>query len=339
MTNQATQAPGFGIEIECFLPDGRTGIQAANALAAAGIPCFFESYNHRTAPHWKVVTDGSLGDYTRGIEFVSPVLYGADGLAQVEKVCTALKAFGCTVNKKCGLHVHVGVRGAPLAFFKNLAKLYATYEPVIDGMMPNSRRASHNMFCRSMTALNPRTLETADSFDAVLRAVNGVGHESRYFKLNLSAYRRHSTVEFRQHSGTLEGDKAIKWTALCLKMVATAMKADCAITATSSRNRARAGSKSRLIGDMMMRPEGVTAREAMTAAGWPSVSLPQQAGICGLAYTTQRTGREVRYFAVTAQTGNDINVDTYATLIDATADEKAYMHERTRTLAGRSLAA
>lgn len=327
---------GFGIEIECYLPEGTTAAQAAAALAQRGIPCNAETYNHMARANWKVVTDGSLGDYSRGVEFVSPILRGENGLKQVETVCKALTDFGCTVNKKCGLHVHVGVANAALGFFKNLTKLYALYEPIIDAMMPASRRASANMFCRSMTAANMARIESANDLDSLINTISGRGGESRYFKLNLTAYRRHRTVEFRQHSGTLDAIKATKWAILCLKMVAAAQRADFSIsTAAPTQNRARAGSKSHQIGEMMMRREGVTAREVMAATGWPSVSLPQQAGICGLQFTTQRTGREVRYFAVAAQASrNEISITGFAAMIEANDDERNYIAQRTTDLSG-----
>lgn len=56
-------------------------------------------------------------------------------------------------------------------------------------------------------------------------------------------------------------------------------------------------SKDHQIGEMLLRPEGVTRTEVLQATGWPSVSIPQQAGICGIEIVSQRSGREVRYWA------------------------------------------
>lgn len=329
----------FGVEIECYLPEGATQHQAAAAVThRINAPCVVEGYNHQVRNHWKVVTDGSLGDVSRGIEFVSPILCGEAGLDQVEKVCKALTDFGCTVSRKCGLHVHVGVGAAPLGFFKNLVKLYSAFEPAIDSLMPASRRASANMFCRSMTAASSRTIDAATSFDGVLHAVSGTIHgERRYFKLNLAAYARHRTVEFRQHSGTLDGNKARKWTVLCLRMVAAAKRSDLGLSSTGTvRNAARPGSKAHRVGEMMLRAEGVTGREVCAALNWPSVSMPQQAAICGLAFTTQRTGREVRYFArlPAAAPAVQVSVAGLAALVGSSDDERAYMLQRASDLAG-----
>jgi hypothetical protein len=336
-------ASTFGVEIECYLPEGTNAQQAASAvnyrLSQLSGSCRAESYNHITRTWWKVVADGSLGDYTRGVEFVSPPLIGEAGLKQVEAVCKALTDLNCIVNKKCGLHVHVGVGANPdIDFLKNLVKLYSRFEAVIDQLMPVSRRASNNMFCRSMTSVAVAALDRAMGVEQVIAAAQGSRHsESRYYKLNLTAYRKHKTVEFRQHSGTLDAQKAVMWTVLCLRMVAAARSPLPALGSAPATNRARVGSKAHVIGQMLLRPEGVTGREICTALNWPSVSIPAQAKAAGLTFTTQRTGREVRYFAVT-QTAQTAVVPTtiqgFAQVIDASSEEVAYMTQRVSDLGG-----
>ena len=324
----------FGIEIECYLPEGGTAAGAAAAVTARlGSLCAAENYNHYTQPHWKIVTDGSLGDYARGIELVSPILTGEAGLDATERAMEALTDYGCTVSKKCGLHVHVGAAGSPLGFFKNLLKLYAGYEPTIDRFMPASRRASANMYCRSVTNIAPAKIDAATDFQGLLRLMSTQG-EARYHKLNLAAYRRHQTVEFRQHSGTLDGTKARRWTTLCLRMVEAA-KEGRTVNAGAARNKARAGSKSFLVGEMMLRASGVTGAEAQAATGWPSISLPQQARNCGLTYTTQRTGREVRYFAqATGPAATPLTLDGLFEMIGCEAADQDYFRTRTANLSG-----
>lgn len=333
---------GFGVELECYLPEGRTMQQAARAVSdRIGQPVNAEAYNHHRRPTWKAVTDASLGNL-RGVEFVSPVLRGEAGLTQLEQVCDALTDFGCTVNRSCGYHVHVGVENASVAFWRDIAKLYAIYEPVIDGFMPPSRRASSNMYCRSMTSASIPAIEAATDREGVARAATGLRvltNESRYYKLNLVAYSRHRTVEFRQHSGTLDARKTRMWTTLCLRMVDASKRGIAFETtqATAPINSAKPGSKAYQIGQMLLRPEGVTRTEIMTAMQWPSVSIPQQAAICGIEFTTQKTGREVRYFARTAQAAAPqmtITVDGLCDLIGANDNEREYFKTRTRNLSG-----
>jgi len=340
MTTTHLDGATFGVEFECYLPDGASQQACAAAVSQRlGAPCIVETYNHQLRGHWKIVTDGSLGDYSRGIEIVSPVLNGEAGLSAVYAVAEALSDFGCTVSKKCGFHVHVGARNAPLTFFKSLVKFYGAFEKVIDAMMPVSRRANSNLYCRSMTSANANTVDRATSLDGVIAAYHGSANvnEARYYKLNLNAHRRHGTVEFRQHSATLSGTKSRNWVVLCLKMVDAAKRNPVAATTTARAvNKARPNSKMFLAGEMMMRPEGATRGQVCAAVGWPSVSMPAVAEACGLQFTTQRIGREVYYFAVVASAApqTDVSIAGFANLIGATESERQYIEQRTNDLRG-----
>jgi hypothetical protein len=349
----------FGVEFECYLPESSSQSAVARAvsqrLQARGFDrgCMAENYNHITRTDWKVVADGSLGDYSRGIELVSPVLMGEAGLREVAAVAEALSDFGCTVNRKCGFHVHVGaaINGAAVSldFLKNAVRIYAAFEPVIDAMMPASRRAQNNAYCRSLESLNGnrRALERAANVDEIRTCIAGrFSNESRYFKLNLDALRRHRTIEFRQHSGTLDATKSTRWVSICLKMAFAARKADVQIGTVAAEvpravNRARQGSKAWQVGQMLLRPEGVTGQEICAALHWPSVSIPAQARACGLAFTTRREGREVRYWATSdapqvdaSVPRADISISGFAALIDLSDAEREYIEQRTRDLAG-----
>ena len=210
----------FGVEIECYLPAGLTREALAAQLCDAGVPATAEMYNHQVRSGWKLVTDGSLRDYSRGCELVSPILSGDAGLASVEAVCAQLVTVGATVDRSTGLHVHVGVPGQELPFFKEVLRLYAKYEKVIDGFMAPSRRGSANVYAQS-TTFTP-AMAAATDLRALQRAYNGgrsFRHDARYRKVNLEAYWRHGTVEFRQHQGTIEARKITNWVKFLLKLV------------------------------------------------------------------------------------------------------------------------
>lgn len=218
----------FGVELEFFHPR-QTRSQVCAALNAAGIACQDETYNHRLSSHWKIVTDGSLLDYSNGSEIVSPVLSGDEGFTALAKVCEVLTSLGCKVSKKCGLHVHVGARGEPVGFFKNLVRLYKKAEPVVDSFLAPSRRGSFagNGFCNT-TNINETAMDAASTVEQVATA-SGQDHgvysarsSRRYRKLNLQSYWQHGTVEFRHHQGTVEADKACNWVRFCLRLAVAA---------------------------------------------------------------------------------------------------------------------
>lgn len=206
----STNYDEFGVEFEFILPAGQSLATVAQRITLAGIDCHFEGYNHFLRPTWKTVTDGSV---SAGGEVVSPVLRGEDGMRQVAKVCEVLNEMGCRVNRTCGLHVHVNSRGLGLDYFRRLVALYATNEDILDSIQPPSRR--NNYFCGTVK----NYMRVADDChpDHASRMIPG-----RYRKVNLEAYRRHRTVEFRQHSGTIDGEKACAWVRLCLAMTAFA---------------------------------------------------------------------------------------------------------------------
>jgi hypothetical protein len=205
----------FGVEIEMFNV-GRERL--VSELRAAGIAIEAEGYNHTTRAHWKIVDDGSVRG-SDALELVSPVLRGADGLEQLRKVCATLKRLNAKINRTCGLHIHFGTDDFrdDSRVWKNLFHNYATLEPLIDGFMPASRRANNNTYCRSLRVHGlAGKLDRATTLQELERAVTGA---SRYFKVNVQAYWRHRTVEFRQHSGSIEFEKISNWLHFLARMI------------------------------------------------------------------------------------------------------------------------
>lgn len=194
----------FGVELEMV---GITREQAVSALRLVGIAVENENYNHVTRTHWKIVPDGSVQG---GFEVVSPVLRGEEGLEQLRAVATALDDMGGSVNRTCGFHVHFEAADLAVEHVRAIVLRYAAHEEEIDSFMPASRRGDANEYCQSVRALarNERFLG-ASTLRELISAQAG-----RYFKVNLQAYHAHGTVEFRQHSGTLNAPKAVNWVRL-----------------------------------------------------------------------------------------------------------------------------
>lgn len=147
----------------------------------------------------------------------SPVLKGQRGLDEIKAVCEALAEVGALINKSCGFHAHFGTDDFKdsISVWRNLYINYATLEEDIDAFMPPSRR--HNRYCSSLKVRNWR--EKMDSAQTLVDLERAVTNRSRYFKLNSQSYWRHGTVEFRQHSGTIEFDKIKNWLLFCARFV------------------------------------------------------------------------------------------------------------------------
>jgi len=217
----------FGLELEIV---GLNCTEAADALRLAGIDCRSEDYNHAVRSWWKTVTDASIVDnrnnnhYSGGrcCEVVSPILSGESGLEQVVKVCRALQTAGATVNKTTGMHVHINARDLNGRDGAVIATRYAKHESIIDSFMPKSRRSNNNHYCQSLvhalSETNRDNLERARTIRDILQVISNRGS-----KVNFEAYLRHGTIEFRQHSGTVNAEKVVNWIRFCQNFVSTSV--------------------------------------------------------------------------------------------------------------------
>lgn len=220
---------GFGVEIEI---GNRAGLEMAKILRDAGFSVYCsedrtmnlggtwvntkgkrptEMDEYKLV--WRVVRDGSVPD---GCEVVSPVLSGAAGLTQVKNVVKAMNKAGAKATQDCGLHVHVSAGDLSVIELQNVARRYNAFETTIDTFVASRRRGNESRWCRSMDEVL-RNIETSIFDENPKTFVEAIG--DRYFKLNLQAYLRHGTVEFRQLEGTTSWTKIVNWIEFCVSFV------------------------------------------------------------------------------------------------------------------------
>jgi hypothetical protein len=95
-------------------------------------------------------------------------------------------------------------------------------------MVPNSRRADNNSYLHGWRARNDhnralhRLKNDVENIEDIARYCQPGGSKRRYQKLNFEPYRDQGTVEFRQHSGTLNYEKITNWIKVTQAMVETA---------------------------------------------------------------------------------------------------------------------
>ena len=222
----------FGIEIEF------KGSRAAvcESIQRLGVACQEESYNHNTRNHWKIVTDASLG-YSNAGEVVSPILQGAQGLRELELVCQGLEDAGAGVDRQCGLHIHLDCRDMSVAECQTVFKRYSDYESSIDRIMPRSRRGNAR-WCG--TIANSRVKD--QTFNSKQHLSGAIG---RYHKVNLTNIASRGSIEFRQHSGTINYNKIYNWLNFLQQFVASSIQLT-GIARTPRRTR----SKQRIYGQL-----------------------------------------------------------------------------------------
>lgn len=242
--NQNVQVPflpvmprRFGIELEA---KGLSTRDAHSALGQAGLHANHEGHTHVAtggldSGPWRVVRDGSLTG--QAFEAVSPPTTSTH---EVWKACRALRAAGARVDRECGTHVHVDATPFNLAQMQAMSKIWLRFERALDALLPSSRRAGHT-YCRSNlsgvldregASVTASPMDLQVQFNRIDRAstmerlrdylLPGSSYNRRYHKMNLDAFWRHRTIEFRAHAGTLNGAKLSRWVAICVGMVQAA---------------------------------------------------------------------------------------------------------------------
>lgn len=200
----------FGIEFETTVPrrlvqDGtiRVGGYSGPGATTPGLPA-----------GWGAKSDGSIrsGRDRVGVEFVSPVLRGEEGLRQIKRVCEKFREWDVKVNDSCGLHVHVGFDRAWIGVLERLLHLTANYENAIYAVTGTTRR-ERGGWCRSVR----RHGDAAAALQA---------GRDRYHVLNTANLTsgRKPTVEFRAFSATTQSNKAIAYVRLCIALVQRASR-------------------------------------------------------------------------------------------------------------------
>ncbi len=206
----------FGVEIECFVP---RQLVSEGRIAVGG-------YHHgiqvpELPQGWTAQRDGSVHTRSRakvGVEIVSPVLKGVEGLRQIKVVLDWLRNNGASVNRKCGLHVHVGV-GSDLSLVRKVTTMAANFEKAIYASTGTKSR-ERGSFCMPI-ASQYQGIAFNDTVSMAQRA------RTRYHQLNLTNLINGSrpTVEFRAFAGTLNVAKVIAHVRMVVGMVERAAKA------------------------------------------------------------------------------------------------------------------
>lgn len=167
------------------------------------------SQNESNTSTWDLKTDGSVGGM--GLELVSHILKGNDGLSELKEICSALNYVDATVNRSSGLHVHHSRKNFPLSAEAQLMMLYNANAVAISSVITPSRvNSGYGGFN------NPRDLATASDYANNRQHENALDprgnntnlHNSGRVAVNLNP---RYTIEFRQHSGSTDYNKIANW--------------------------------------------------------------------------------------------------------------------------------
>ncbi|MCK8602226.1 amidoligase family protein [Desulfoferrobacter suflitae] len=244
MLQYFTERP-FGVEIEFYgldyylLPpdNGRIKVHNIHSKTKDGrsFSDLLESYGVKFGSEegaWRLEEDSSIV-HRGGVELISPILRGLDGLVEAYRCFRLLGQIkGVQIDASCGFHVHHGVDSQRYDC-KNLKELVRIVYPMEDYLyllIDGNRRDKDT--CRPMD-LDIEVLLKLDSCEDQCRN-NGCRVKqlwysvenrydpdckrserydmTRYHGLNLHSYWYRSTIEFRYHSAVLHDvDEAMQW--------------------------------------------------------------------------------------------------------------------------------
>ena len=202
----------FGIEIEFYSPKNITSTLDTLKRKIRGI-----QIAHSYGSNWKIVRDGSLADINdfHAMELVSPVLDTdkPTHMRMVRRVCEVLQDMGSVVNNCCGLHVHIDAADLSVENIKTIFHRYTKFESMIDLMVPANRRGNNVYYTKGGVNI-VNNVESCETREALLRAF-----PDRYYKVNLLALQKHGTIEFRQHSGSINAETILNWVSFLTSFV------------------------------------------------------------------------------------------------------------------------
>lgn len=212
----------YAIEIETHMPRGNVRGPHGNGTPVPWLP------------GWLADADPSIvppnGDRW-GIEYVSPILDGPDGVEAIRNAVAAIKARDGKVNMSCGLHVHVDFDKTDKAAVRRLTQLVANHEKALYAVTGTLSR-ERGLGARYGTNWCKSIKQYGTAGRAIRRATR-----DRYHLLNLATTK--PTVEFRVFGASLNPVKITAWVRLCVGLVERALAPNAG--ATPWNNKAKPG--------------------------------------------------------------------------------------------------
>jgi len=169
--------------------------------------------------YWNTVEDGSLRD--GGMEFVLSRPFAGYDLE------TALILFDKNVSKsghgmrassRTSVHVHIDIRDLTFAQLTRFVCIYSVFEDCLFNMVGKNR--SGNIFSTSLSNAEGelRRLGMYGETPTDRQAQDIFAHFTKYSACNLQAVRTYGSLEFRNHEGTYDINRIIKWINILMLM-------------------------------------------------------------------------------------------------------------------------
>jgi hypothetical protein len=148
---------------------------------------------------WGCKTDYSIS----GMEFVSPILYGDEGLDAIEAFCEA--GHDWRVNSTCGYHVHFDVTNENWESLRSIAYAYYKTYMLWCHFISDYRCTNHMCAAPNYSIVDIININNAEGWDYFVAA------RDRFEFVNWRAYLVHGTVEVRMHDASLNAEEICNW--------------------------------------------------------------------------------------------------------------------------------
>lgn len=184
-----------------------------------------------------ITSDGSL-NISGAMELCTSPARGSSFVEEITEICEGLKGSGGSVNKTCGLHIHVNVREMTTEQIVQIILAYTRCEPALYTLVARSRRNDHysKALVQAFGVQKIRHIfdkgtykEKMDKIDAMIYGSIEVARDvkrrrakycdARYHGLNINSLPLHGTLEFRHHQGTTNPHKILMWGAVVSSIV------------------------------------------------------------------------------------------------------------------------
>lgn len=174
---------------------------------------------------WTTHNDASLRN---GVEWVlSAPLAGADLREAIDAFFKGNYSYDS--SERTSTHIHINASDSlSVDQFRNIFVLMYLIEPAVFRWADENRKWCG--YCQPLTDMTPQRLAGVllddDSSSAFVAAVSGEGNSDRYYGLNVAAFRRHGTLEFRYFPCVEDGSLVVDWVKFVMQVKRAAMQAD-----------------------------------------------------------------------------------------------------------------
>ena len=229
----------FGIELETKVPIAshlavgpyHRGESVRTAINTHGAQTIAPTFDGAA---WRAERDASItiNPGEKACEFVSPILFGAEGVDALCRFMAWMREIGATVNDSCGCHITVGVEsiigtrdpGKVSAFVRKLAHIAQWHAMSLYGQTGKGRHL--NRYSHTLSAevdQHMRRIVTTSSLQDKAAAAAQCGRGM----LNLGKVFTHGVVEFRVFAGTTNTNKVLHHLATVLGLCRRASQVQC----------------------------------------------------------------------------------------------------------------